>query len=400
MSADATDHPECWCHYLPHLIAVLPDQKSQAVQASGGRELENGEACQILDGLDHELVGEILENLGVIRIEAADPHEVAEALNSAGIAASPIHGVGYLGHSGFFGADWRDAPQAEIHDPGGAGEEIIAVVDSGIVPDDDLPDWMQDPNVRSDRPIDTDALTLKHSVGHGTFVSSVIRRVAPDARVSIASARPDPGYLTTSDPEHKTAPPPTDELNLLGAVLRLLRRHRDDGEQVRALNLSLGAHACPGDESELFLTFRKACELWVDRFGEQAPIFAAAGNSLCPQPLYPAAFSQDDDFHGVVHGVAAAREGAKGEGELKVWEDRRELAAPDRDWVTDAGPGCEVFGLSGQDPSHTIEWGGSSHATAVVTAGHVIGLSSDRDAGISWWPDRAVTYRNVPNLVP
>lgn len=398
MEAASNAHEECWCHYLPHLIAVPRERLDDALGASGGRQLENGEACRILDGLDHEIVGEILENVGVLWIEAEDPHEIVNSLNP-GIEASPVHGVGFLGHKGYQGSAWIEAV-SEIPDPGVGGDEIIAVIDSGIAPDEDLPDWMKSPSVLSDRPIDTDILTHKHPVGHGTFVTSIIRRVAPQARVSIASARPDPGYLVTNDPDHKPAPPPTDELNVLGAMLRLLRRHQDDGNLVRALNLSLGVHACPGDESQLFLTFRKAIQLWTDRFGEQAPVFAAAGNSLCPQPLFPAAFSLDGDFQGLVHGVAAAREGVEGEGAMKVWDDSSEVDAPHRDWVTDAAPGCDLPGLSGQSPNHVIEWGGSSHATAVVSAGHVIALSSDPDLDIQWWPDRAVTYRDVPNLIP
>lgn len=397
--ADNGHTGDCWCHYIPHLIAVRPEQKTEAIRISGGRELENGEACQILDGLDHEIVGEILEVVGVIRIDASDPHDLVAELNAADIVASPVHGVGFLGHSGFFGSEWSPAPAVDIPDPGGAEKEIIAVVDSGIVPDDDLPAWMDHPNVRSERPIDTDTLPAKHPVGHGTFVTSLIRRIAPGHRVSIASARPDPGYLVSNDPEHQPAPPPTDELNVLGAVLRLLRRHSDDGKLVRALNLSLGVHACPGDEHEQFVALRRACELWVERFGDHAPIFAAAGNSLCPQPLYPAAFSRDSKYEGHIYGVAAARECAE-QGEIKIWDRGVEVPAPHRDWVTDAAPGCDVFGLSGQDPDHVVKWSGSSHATAVVSAGHVIGLSSDSDGGVRWWPDRAVTYRGVPNLMP
>jgi len=398
--ADVNGHSgDCWCHYIPHLIAVRPEQKTEASEISGGRELENGEACQILDGLDHEIVGEILEIVGVLRVEATDPHDLVADLNSGGIDASPVHGVGYLGHGGFQGSESSPAPTIEIPDPGRGGDEIIAVVDSGIVPDDDLPEWLDEPNVRSERPIDTEALPLRHPVGHGTFVTSLIRRIAPEHRVSIASARPDPGYLVSKDPDHKPAPPPTDELNVLGAVLRLLRRHSDDGKLVRALNLSLGVHACPEEEYEQFVSLRTACELWMERFGDQAPIFAAAGNSLCPQPLYPAAFSRDSKFEGYIFSVAAARECAR-DGEIKVWDRGMEVPAPHRDWVTEAAPGCDVFGLSGQDPDYVVKWSGSSYATAVVSAGHVIGLSSDSDAAVRWWPDRAVTYRGVPNLIP
>lgn len=401
MSAEISGHSDnCHCHYLPHLIAVRPEQKQAAIEGSGGRELENGEACRILDGLTHDIVEDILEVVGVIHIDAEDPHALVAELNSNDIGASPIHGVGFLGHGGFQGSDWTHVAGTMIPNPGSAEKGVIAVVDSGIVPDEDLPDWMKGDNVLCERPLDTDTLPHKHPVGHGTFVTSLIRRMAPTCAVSIASARPDPGYTDSTEPNHEpgAAPAPTDELNVLGAVLRLLRRHKDDSGELRALNLSLGVHACPGDDFERFVTIRRACELWKDRFGDQAPIFAAAGNSLCPKPIYPAGFSHDDGFDGLIHGVAAAKENAKG-GIIKVWDNGAEVDAPNRDWVTDAAPGCDVVGLSGQDPDQVVQWSGSSHATAVLSASTCADLTSDSD-DIRWWPDRAVTYRDVPNLIP
>jgi len=397
MSAENIDHSaECWCHYLPHLIAVSPGQKAAAAELSGGRELENGEACQILDGLDHRSVGRIIESVGIIRVDNPDPHETVAALNSKEIEASPIHGVGYLGHGGFQGDYWAEAPDQRIPDPGEAQRSTIAVIDSGIAVDEDLPEWMDDPNVVCDRPIDTDTPWVKYPVSHGTFVTSLIRRIAPDYNVSIASARPDPGYLTTNDPDHAAAPPPTDELNVLGAVMRLLDRLGEKDSDVRALNMSLGVHACPADKSESFVALRTACDLWNERFGEQAPIFAAAGNDTCKAPLYPAAFSRNTKL---IRSVAAARQGAR-EGEIKVWDRGTEVNAPTRDWVTDAGPGCDVLGLSGQSETHVVEWSGSSHATAVVTACYVAGSRPEIDLSIAWWPDRAVSYDLVPNLRP
>lgn len=409
MSKQGNHSGDCYCHHLPNLVAVTPDRLDDATSALGERweRPGHGELCQILDGLDHDIVAQIQERVGVLRVtgdtesEDLDPHEASRRLNEEGIAASPVHGVGYTGHAGFQGSQWVAAntmlkPGRESADAG-----IIAVVDSGISPD--LAHWMDDPNVMFDRPIDTERPAFQDPVSHGTFVISLLRRLAPELRTSIASARPDPGYLRTSEPYHPDAHtlprPPTDELNVLGAVLRLIRRHGEDEGDVRALNLSLGAHECPEAGSDFFLSLQAAVDAWRERF-PKAPIVAAGGNSTCTAPVYPAAFEG-------VKAVAAAREGGlrskigSGGGEVKVWHNGTEVNAPDRDWITDVAPGCDIIGLSGQDADHTIKWSGSSFATAVVSAL----IASNRysptsDEGKDWTPDRAVTYGDVNGLVP
>lgn len=409
MSTQGDHSGDCYCHYLPNLVTVTPERLDDATSALGERweRPEHGELCQILDGLDHDIVGQVQEHVGVLRAvggadgEDVDPHEAARLLNEQEIAASPVHGVGYTGHAGFQGSPWTAAnvmlkPRREAADAG-----IIAVVDSGISPD--LADWMDDPNVVFDRPIDTERPPFQDPASHGTFVVSLLRRLAPKFRASVASARPDPGYLRTSEPYHPgahTLPrPPTDELRVLGAVLRLIRRHGDDEGEVRALNLSLGAHECSESGSDYFLSLQAAVDAWRKRF-PKAAIVAAGGNSTCTAPVYPGAFEG-------IKAVAAAREGGprskggSGGGEIRMWHNGTEVNAPDRHWITDVAPGCDIIGLSGQDADHTIKWSGSSFATAVVSA-LIVSEQYDptSDDGKDWTPDRAVTYDNVNGLVP
>jgi len=391
---------DCHCHYLPGLMTVPSDRMDEAIRIVGGRALDNGELCRVLDGLDHEIVSRIRELVGVFEIGEDDPHQIAGALAKQGMRAAPVHGVGFMGHSGYQGSQWTDANivLTPVTDAEGG---IVAVVDSGVAPD--LPYWIDDPNVIFERPVDTEQLPHKDPVSHGTFVTSVIRRITPQHAVSIASARPDPGHLVTTEPYHDEAHrmlrPPTDELNVLGAVLRLIRRHANGHGEVLALNLSLGAHECEHTNGGFYLSLEAARDIWMQHFPD-APIVAAGGNSTCPRPVIPAALDG-------VRAVAAAREGRSRSksgdsgGVIKVWHHGTEVTAPDRDWITDVGPGCDVIGLSGQSDDHTVKWSGSSFATAVVTACLADGgYTPTPDDGKEWWPDRNVTYGSVSGLVP
>jgi subtilisin family serine protease len=270
--------------------------------------------------------------------------------------------------------------------PPSKGATVIAVVDSGLAPEEDLPDWMRRPSVEYDRPQDTDVLTQKHPVSHGTFVTSVIRRIAPEHVVSMASARPDPGYMTTAeDPHLPAAPQPTDELNVFGAIVRLAERHQRD--EVAALNLSLGAHDCPQDGGVFLLSMRIALDYWRGNF-DGCEIFAAGGNSLCEEEVYPAAW---DD----VRAVGAADDG----GRPLVWVNGNDETDLGRNWITDWAPGHDIQGLGGQSPEHVVEWSGSSFACAVATACFAIHADREEVGGQTFWTDQNVTYGSVPNLL-
>ncbi|MFZ0013312.1 MAG: S8/S53 family peptidase [Acidimicrobiia bacterium] len=393
------DHvAECWCHYWPNLIVIRAGDESAAIDQVGGRQLDEGGLCRLIDGVDGDIIRQVGELIGVVEIEDADPHGAANALNAAGIDASPVHGMGFLGHGGFQGSAWTES-DTSLGDVDSASDAagFVAVVDSGIVPDDDLPPWMTPDDVRSDRPVDTEHIPYRDPISHGTFVTSIVRRVTPEHVVSLASARPDPGHLVSDDPAHEPARPPTDELNVLGAVLRLLNRH-GRSDRVRAMCMALGVHVCPGDAGQRFLALEAAVEAWTNRF-PKAPIFAAAGNSQCPEPLYPAEFTNVRSVAAACEGEGTAKPGAA-DGRIVVWDHGSPVPAPSRPGVTDVGPGCDVTGLSGQSEDHTVSWGGSSFATAIVAACHAKGTYnpvSDGN-GVQWWPDLTASKSRVDGL--
>ena len=388
MNGEHRDRPSCHCHHHPDLIVVRRGAEGDALSALGleaESELNSGELCRYLDGLGESDVAPIIERMALIRVD--DPHAAANQL-APDIEASPVHGLGYMGHSGFKGDDFQETafshPEVQELEEG----PVIAVVDSGLAPEEDLPRWLQSPSVRCDRPQDTDILTQKHPVSHGTFVTSVIRRVAPEHRVSMASARPDPGYMTTSEVGHLpgAAPQPTDELNVFGAIVRLVQRHAGSDEVV-ALNLSLGAYDCP-DSGTFLLAMRIALEHWRENF--DAEIFAAGGNSECEAKVYPAAWKDLD-----IRAVGAAAAG----GDPIVWRDGAAVPDPGRDWITDWAPGSEILGLSGQSESHVIQWSGSSFACATATAASANGVGSTTVGAETWWTDQSVDYTSIPGLL-
>jgi subtilisin family serine protease len=374
-------------HYIDGVIALSsePDHVEAALGLDGAFELDDERVAQLLAGMSADEAGQVQEMVALVGV--ADPHVASAALRDREIPASPIHGVGYESHRGFMaGTDPRDArlplppPETEA-DP----ERVVAVVDSGIVADDFLPEWMRGGSVIRD---ETDIEVLdKRETSHGTFVTSIIRQVHPDAVVSIAAAHPDTrGLLVTDEPDHQDAPHPTTELDVLGAVLRLINRHSASPETVMALNLSLGTTRLLDNDAYL-LVLAIAIDHWRAHFGRNAVIFAAGGNSGDPRPVYPAAFD-------CVRGVGAATDG----GVETVWDREAEIAPPSRPWVDDVAPGVSLVGLSGRDPEHTVKWSGSSFATAVATASHVKGAPYQVADGMVWWPNRSVPYANVAGL--
>jgi len=389
MSADQGDRPHCDCHYHPDLVVVRRGDEGAAISSlrlDEDRILDEGALCRYLDGLEPSDIGPIVERIAVIKVDN-DAHLTANELAGAGIEASPVHGVGYMGHSGYKGDDFRELDKEHPEVSPTEEGSVIAIVDSGLAPEEDIPAWL-DQSVECERPQDTDILTQKHPVSHGTFVASVIRRVAPDHRLSMASARPDPGYMKSSEEHHISggAPQPTDELNVFGALVRLVERHRED--EVVALNLSLGAHKCP-DGGSFLLAMRIALEFWLENF-KGCGIFAAGGNSECEEPLFPAAW---EDLG--IQAVGAATDG----GDTVVWRDGNDvIPAPRRDWITDWAPGHEIEGLSGVTPDDVIQWSGSSFACAVATGAFVNNVNSTPVGTETWWTDQSVDYDQIPGL--
>ena len=391
MNANSGSHADCRCHFHPDLIVVRRENVGDALEFliqnvdAGAVELNETELLGYIDALNDDEIGAIVEMIALLRV--TDPHVSAQrVLDEVGVEASPIHGLGFMGHGGFKGDEFVEVPVPHPAVAPSAGDLVIAVVDSGIAVDEELPAWLSHPSVLFDRPQDTEVPTPAYPVSHGTFVASVIRRIAPTHTVSIASARPDPGYMVTDEEPHlPSEAQPTDELNVFGALVRLVNRH-SGSDNIVALNLALGAHECPGGGSFL-LAMRIALDYWRSNF-DWVEIFAAGGNSTCEAPMYPAAW---DD----VRAVGAAEDG----GRQVVWVKGNPVTDPGRDWITDWAPGQEILGLSGQNPDQVIEWSGSSFACAIVTACYANNAASTLDAnGQTWWPDQNMDYSSIPDL--
>jgi hypothetical protein len=119
-----------------------------------------------------------------------------------------------------------------------------------------------------------------------------------------------------------------------------------------------------------------AMGIWFGEF-PNSTVFAAAGNEPYEAPFWPAGLSSYQLDPTVdpawVRGVAAATENA----EQVVWSRAASAPGtvatrpPQRQWVTDLAPGCDLLGLRGgmDDSGATIvAWSGSSFATAVTAA--------------------------------
>lgn len=404
MNGNNGDH--CHCHFHERLLVVLRGTEGDAIPLLNGNgmpasEIGTDDFDNYIDGFSLDEMGMIVETIALLDVD--DPHASADFLDGSGIAASPVHGLGFMGHSNYKGDDFKTddgVVHPDVNDS--SWDQVIAVVDSGLAPAEDLPTWMSaEAGVLSDRPQDTEELLFKYPVSHGTFVVGLIRRLAPSHVVSIASARPRPlwSLVTDEDPHDPSPAAPTDELNVYGALVRLINRHQT-GPGVIALNLSLGAHDCPGG-GEFLMTMRTALDQWMTHFPE-AVIFAAGGNSTCPDPIYPAAWHRPQDLPLDVRAVGAAADG----GHPKVWDRGSAVDDLGRDWITDWAPGNEIQGLSGQGiapdktDDHVIKWSGSSFSCAVATACYANGLSSTMGSdGKTWWRDEPLDYSNIPNLL-
>ena len=230
--------------------------------------------------------------------DGSDPLARAQQLRTDhGIEAAPVHVAASAGHWPFKpGEDAVALPDVTLMAEDTDITGVIAVVDTGLV-QTGLP-WL-DPHVTIDDPIDIDPYIDSHAVGgHGTFIASLVRLIAPPTRVSMARARAVDPAKVTAHPEH---PVPTDaifssELHVTEALARLLARHSEDPTPVHALNLSLGTYGCllPDVSGQPIIpipTMAGALQQWVVTH-PNAAITAASGNEPFSTPFWPAALNQ------------------------------------------------------------------------------------------------------------
>jgi hypothetical protein len=380
---------ETHAHFVPNLMAVDFDTRDRDERRRGlERAADVGQGR--LAGRDdlrqrfrRDEEGELVDRVGrfVDFALVDDPVEAARAAmaDDPRVTASPVHELGFQWHTYYSATKPEKVEDVAFPAlPPGRRDRVIAVVDTGVVTPEALPDWMSSSIIHGTD--DVEALQ-KDAVSHGTFVTSLLRQIAPTHAVSMAKA----GGLDDgdgSDPDHPL-PNPTTELHIAAAIDRLIERHRG-ACAVEALNLSVGG---PTEEDLIMVTLQQAIARWRDVF-PQTPIFAAAGNTPDPEMIYPAAFRY-------VRGVAAA----DGDGEQIVWEqDDSTVHPPVRAWVDDVGPGSGLIGLSGRAADDTIKWSGSSFAAAVASASYVNGGPVEVVGGLAHWPNRAMHYGDVPGL--
>ena len=292
-----------------------------------------------------------------------------------GIEAAPVHVAASAGHWPFKpGEDAVALPDVTLMAEDTDITGVIAVVDTGLV-QTGLP-WL-DPHVTIDDPIDIDPYIDSHAVGgHGTFIASLVRLIAPPTRVSMARARAVDPAKVTAHPEH---PVPTDaifssELHVTEALARLLARHSEDPTPVHALNLSLGTYGCllPDVSGQPIIpipTMAGALQQWVVTH-PNAAITAASGNEPFSTPFWPAALNQA--FSGSA-GLAelVSVEAADLAGDPVAWDQNGAKITDDNPWTNERAPGIDLIGVRGPvlpNPDIVWRWSGSSFASAVAAA--------------------------------
>ena len=370
--------PEGWsCFYLDGYVAVEEGQGEQAEDELGSL-ITPVSAEAVLD--DTPVVEQLDAIVDLFSTNGEDPLAIALALEIAGVEASPLHAIGLAGHWRLKpGTDPISRPETEIAEPTATlGRSIIAVVDSGLVIEP-LPEWMSPGHVLYDSALDTETVDGDaNKASHGTFVTSLIRQLAPESRVGFARALPVPVGSIVGNAEQLPADVEyvSTELHVAEALVRLLERPEMSDEDVVALNLSLGTYTCDPGEDPFMVTTLAALRLWLTRF-PNSQVFAAAGNEISASPFWPAGLSVFQLDPAIprdrVHGVSALNE----TGEEVVWEGTATTAsilaraAPVRSWATDAAPGCDLLGLRGGvdlQGATVVAWSGSSFASAVMAA--------------------------------
>jgi hypothetical protein len=380
---------EAHAHFVPNLMAVDFDTRDLDERRRGlERAAEVGQGR--LAGRDdlrqrfrRDEEGELVDRVGrfVDFALVDDPVEAARAAmaDDPRVIASPVHELGFQWHT-YYSATKPERVEGVTFPalPAGHRERVIAVVDTGVAAPEALPEWMSSSIIHGTEDVED---LPKDAVSHGTFVTSLLRQIAPTHAVSMAKAGGfDDG--DGSDPDHPL-PNPTTELHIAAAIDRLIERHRG-ACAVEALNLAVGG---PTEEDLIMLTLQQAIARWRDVF-PKTPIFAAAGNTPDPDMIYPAAFRY-------VRGVAAA---GSDDGQI-VWNaDDTTAEAPAREWVDDIAPGAGLIGVGGRGGDDTIKWSGSSFAAAVAAASYVNGGPVEVAGGLAFWPNRAMHYGDMPGL--
>ncbi|HLF59736.1 MAG TPA: S8 family serine peptidase [Acidimicrobiia bacterium] len=401
------------CFYLANYVAVPADQvdDAEATLNAGGITATSVNADSVLEAStdpdegvpdDIEQVSDLLsESLGFLEV-VDDPLQVSMALRALDFQASPINVIGFTIHIRFQpGTDPSPVAELELPDVSKVplDGEFVAVVDSGIAPPENRvspdPHWFYGGDdfrnlfVLFD-PVDEESVGVGNPASHGTFISGLIRQVAPSKRVTFAAAR----LVSTNAviTQGEALPPgltPTTEIHVAEAMARLMIRHADDVENIKALNLSLGSYVCdPATDTDL-VTLNAVSKQWLGMF-PASQIMAAAGNEDYQGPALGIAAGEYVPFYPAalaipgIRGVAAVDRA----GREIVWVDKEPVSVTaTRSWVDDGAPGADLVNLSGgatlnadgEPIPELVCWSGSSFATAVASAQYALGTPITKD---------------------
>ncbi|WP_341716385.1 S8/S53 family peptidase [Micromonospora sp. FIMYZ51] len=213
---------------------------------------------------------------------AGDVRKLAEL----GITAAP-HLVVPLGHIikgddyPFATATLGDFPPDAAGGKPGVPAVRVAVIDTGITPEDRTDSWLDTIVRRADNTEFLDVLPvtdgragdgrLDWSAGHGSFAAGIVQRVVPRCEVTAYRFTRSDGLGTDQEAAE--------------AMLRAADEAAADGVRL-IINASIGTPAIDGVPP---LALKSAVRMIADRFPEVL-IVASAGNNASKDPMYPAAF--------------------------------------------------------------------------------------------------------------
>lgn len=291
-----------------------------------------------------------------------DPLDKVGALWAAGQKAAPINLVAPVGH-------WSWEPgepatvistTATLPNPSPSVSVIndnpsVAVIDTGLAITGQ--DWIDAHALGDD-----EGFAPQGDPSHGTFVTSVIRQVAPEHRVQMFRPNVIDKSVVKWDDGGQLTVETTSEIQVLAEIERAAE---EMGEDAQVLNLSIGTYPCnieenpPPDQADFSLvaTIRSSIDKWIAV--TDAPVIAAAGNELLDLDFYPAALQS-------VTGVGATGLTTEGAGLVISWDDNgvRVKTSPQNhaSWLA---PGEDLVSYS--EMNQVASWGGTSFATAVVS---------------------------------
>jgi hypothetical protein len=299
-------------------------------------------------GLDPRLQGRVL-GLSNHSMESNELADLARALRaqhlSASLAITPM-AAGVV--KGIGGPHPAPSPGRFEADGGPGSPANVAIIDTGRAGQRRTDGWLRGiegdkdpldafPPPRGDGYLDADA-------GHGTFVTGIVRQIAPGARIRHYRAVDSDGIATE-----------------VAIACEMIRAVTEDGAQI--VNLSLGGHTHDDVPPIAIAAALEIIEEWKQKEHREVVIVAAAGNYGDKTPCWPAAFPEVVSVAGLTRGLQPAPWSSRGfwvkcstiaQGVRSTYVEGRESP-----WLD---PWPEDFGANSW-----AAWSGTSFAAAQVT---------------------------------